>query len=68
MTTKGDFLPKPRYTIHKDGSATERRVDGRQFIWYPRGERLTVRFVVPACCPCCGRALNTATVDEELAI
>ena len=51
------------------GSTTERREDGRVFIWYKRGERLEVTFTVPACCPTCGRpTAPTATVEEELTI
>ena len=51
------------------GSTTERREDGRVFIWYKRGERLEVTFTVPACCPTCGRPTAlTATVEEELTI
>ena len=51
------------------GSTTERREDGRVFIWYKRGERLEVTFTVPACCPTCGRpTATTATVEEELTI
>lgn len=33
MTTK---------TMYPDGHVTELRDDGRQFVWYPRGERLVV--------------------------
>jgi hypothetical protein len=51
------------------GSTTERRPDGRVFLWYPLGVRHTVAFVVPACCPTCGRPTEpTATVEEELTI
>ncbi len=53
------------------GSTTERREDGRVFIWYPRGERHVVTFTVPACCTTCGRPTEptaTATVEEELTI
>ena len=52
------------------GSTTERREDGRVFVWYPRGGvRHTVAFTVPACCPTCGRpTATTATVEEELTI
>ena len=51
------------------GSTTERREDGRVFIWYKRGERLEVTFTVPAYCPTCGRpTATTATVEEELTI
>jgi len=51
------------------GSTTERRPDGRVFIWYKRGERREVTLTVPAYCPTCGRPTEpTATVEEELTI
>ena len=59
-------IPPNRYP---PGSTTERRPDGRVFVWYPRGERLEVTFTVPDCCPTCGRPTDpTATVEEELTI
>lgn len=60
------LLPPRRYP---QGSTIERRPDGRVFLWYPLGVRHTVTFVVPDCCPTCGRpTATTATVEEELTI
>lgn len=50
------------------GSTIERRGDGRVFVWYPKPERVVVRFVIAPCCPTCQRALSSGTVDEEMAI
>lgn len=51
-----------------EGSTVERR-DSSTFVWYPQPERVVVRYVVPPCCPTCGRALEpTATVNEAMAI
>ena len=58
-------IPPNRYP---PGSTTERRPDGRVFVWYPKPERLVVTFAVPECCPTCQRALSSGTVDEEMAI
>jgi hypothetical protein len=59
-------IPPNRYP---PGSTTERRPDGRVFLWYPLGERREVTFTVPACCPTCGRPTEpTATVEEEMTI
>ena len=55
--------------LYPAGSTIERRPDGRVFLWYPLGVRHTVTFVVPDCCPTCGRPTEpTATVEEELTI
>ena len=65
MTTVAIFNGKS----YPQGSTIERRPDGRVFLWYPRGVRHTVTFVVPDCCPTCGRpTATTATVEEELTI
>ena len=49
------------------GSTVE-RLDGKTVVWYPKPERVVVRFVIAPCCPTCQRALSSGTVDEELAI
>jgi len=55
--------------LYPAGTTIEYRADGRVFVWYPRGERHTVTFVVPACCPTCGRpTAPTATVEEAVTI
>lgn len=61
MTTTPDLSHFP------PGSTVERR-DGSTLVWYPKPERVVVRFVIAPCCPTCQRALSSGTVDEELAI
>ena len=61
MTTTPDLSHFP------PGSTVE-RLDGKTVVWYPKHERVVVRFVIAPCCPTCQRALSSGTVDEELAI
>ena len=62
MTTTPDLSHFP------PGSTVE-RLDGKTVVWYPKPERVVVRFVIAPCCPTCGRpTAPTATVEEELTI
>jgi len=61
MTTTPDLSHFP------PGSTVE-RLDGKTVVWYPKPERVVVRFVIAPCCPICQRALSSGTVDEEMAI
>lgn len=53
--TKGRYA---RFDNAPAGSTIERRDDGRVFLWYPRGERVLVKLVMPTTCPTCGRAME----------
>lgn len=57
MTTTPDLSHFP------PGSTVE-RLDGKTVVWYPKPERVVVRFVVAPCFPTCQRAMTGAAAQE----